>query len=86
MSQRPLPQRQRAYSVGPRQRKLHMVTEFAALTVVTPFMFLLAANSKLPASTRIAAGAVGSCTLIVDGVLLYSWLHKDPVEEKGYEF
>ena len=82
MSRRPL----KKYSVGGNQRKLHMVTEFAALTIVTPFMFLLAANQKLPAATRVAAGAVGAGTLIVDGVLLYSWLHKEPEEEKGFEF
>jgi hypothetical protein len=79
VSQRRLAKRQK-------QRKLRMVTEFAALTVVTPFMLLLAANKSLSAPTRVAAGAVGAGTLIIDGVLLYSWLHKDPVEEGGYEF
>ena len=72
-----------------RPRKLHMLTEFVALTAVAPFMFLLAANNKLPLSSRVAAGAVGTGTLLIDGVLLYSWLRRDPEEadaQRAHEF
>jgi hypothetical protein len=58
------------YPIPAWQRRLHIVTETAAILMV-PLLFAAASDANEPHKTRLRALAVG--TMAVDGFLLYRW-------------
>jgi hypothetical protein len=60
----------RNYPISEWQRRLHIVSETAAVLMV-PLLFAAAADANEPHKTRLKVLAYG--TLAVDGYLLYRW-------------
>jgi hypothetical protein len=60
------------------QRRVHIVSEAAALAVVAPFTLWLATRRELPTPVRALSGAIGVTTLVVDGLLLTRFLNHSP--------
>jgi hypothetical protein len=58
------------YQISAWQRRLHIVTETAAVLMV-PLLFAAADDAREPHKSRLKALAVG--TMVVDGFLLYRW-------------
>lgn len=56
------------------QRRLHILSEAAAVTLVAPFMFYVATRKELPSWARFAAAAIGVGTIVVDGYLLAKYV------------
>jgi hypothetical protein len=65
------------YPIPAWQRRLHIVTETAAVLMV-PLLFAAADDAHEPHRTRLRALAIG--TMAVDGFLLYRWW----AENKGH--
>ena len=55
------------------QRRLHIVSEWAALLVAVPALTWIATNPEVPRSARTVAGGLAVATLIIDGALLLRW-------------
>ncbi len=58
-----------AVCISDARRKLHRTTELIAVFAVAPFMIWLSTNKRLPPWARVASGAIGVGTLLVDGYL-----------------
>lgn len=56
------------------QRRVHMVSEAAALAIVAPFMVWLTMQKELPPAARVMSGGIALATVAIDGALLVNYL------------
>ncbi len=54
------------------QRSVHIAAEALAIALIVPLLLLAAKDARPPHKKRLRAIALG--TLVVDGLLLWSWL------------
>lgn len=59
--------------ISRRQRRIHVVGEVLAITLVVPFMGYLTTRRTLPTWVRLGTAAVGLGSLLLDGYVLWKF-------------